>query len=90
MRAQLLTTPRPTDLLETVRHLELMQADTTTVVAPSADLVAWTRLGSEYRLGDLDKAFAAGVLVELQGRLRPAADIALFRTEMAVWPGLGQ
>jgi len=90
VRAQLLTTPRPTDLLETVRHLELMQADTTTVVAPSADLVAWTRLGSEYRLGDLDKAFAAGVLVELQGRLRPAADIALFRAEMAVWPGRGQ
>jgi uncharacterized protein len=90
VRAQLLTTPRPTDLLETVRHLELMQADTTAVVAPSADIVAWTRLGSEYRLGDLDKAFAAGTLVELQGMLRPAADIALFRAEMAVWPGPGE
>jgi len=88
--AQLLTPPRPTDLLETVRHLELMQADTTAVVARSADLVAWTRLGSEYRIGDLDMAFTTGTLVELQGMLRPAADLALYRAEMAVWPGHGE
>lgn len=90
VRAQLLTAERATDLFEMVRHLELLQADTTGVVAPSADLVAWTRLGSQYRLGDLDKAFAAGTLVELQGMLRPAADLALFRAEMAVWPGPGK
>ena len=39
VRAQLLDAGRPTDLLETVRHLTLLQIDPTAAVAPSADLV---------------------------------------------------
>lgn len=89
-RAQLLAEPRPIDLLAMVRHLGLLQNDPTTAVAPSAELVAWSRLGTAYRLGELDHAVAAGQLVELRSMLRPAEDIALFRAEMAAWPGVGE
>jgi uncharacterized protein len=46
VRAQLLDHPRPTDLLDTVRRLTFLQIDPVAAVAPSADLVAWSRLGS--------------------------------------------
>lgn len=87
MRAQLLCQPQPTDLLDVVHHLTLLQADPTAAVAPNAELVAWSRLGPGYRFGELAAQVDAGALIELQGRLRPVADIALFRAEMAVWPG---
>ncbi|NYD41693.1 DNA glycosylase AlkZ-like family protein [Nocardioides panaciterrulae] len=90
VRAQLLTADRPTDLLELVEHLTILQLDQTNAVAPSADLVAWSRLGSAFRPADLEDALAEGRLVELDGRARPAGDIALFRAEMAAWPGVGE
>ena len=90
VRAQLLTADRPTDLLAVVRRLTLMQNDPTAAVAPSAEVVAWSRLGSSYRLGELAECEAAGRLVELGGMLRPAEDIALYTAEMAVWPGPGR
>src|ERR687887_428582 len=49
VRAQLLDARRPTDLVEVVRQLTLLQIDPTAAIAPSADLVAWSRLGSSYR-----------------------------------------
>jgi uncharacterized protein YcaQ len=87
VRAQLLDEPRPTDLLEVVRRLGAVQVDLTTAVAPSADLVCWSRLGSGYVLGDLDELFQQRTVVELRGFLRPAEDMALYRAEMAQWPG---
>ena len=87
MRAQLLTLPRPTDLLETVRHLTLVQLEPTRPVAPSADLVLWSRLGATYDVRDLRDALDEQRLVELDGLARPADDIALFRAEMDAWPG---
>lgn len=89
VRAQLLALPRPADQLDTVRHLTLVQVEPTAAVAPSAQVVMWSRLGSAYRPADLAAAVAAGSLVELQQRLRPAEDIALYRAEMAAWPGTG-
>ena len=89
VRAQLLTEPRPTDLLDVARHLTVLQADPTAAVAPSADLVLWSRLGSSYDPADLEAAWTHGTLIELHGMLRPAEDLALFRGEMAVWPGTG-
>ena len=90
VRAQLLTSERPSDLLALARHLTVLQYDVTRHVAPSADLVAWSRLGAEFRPGDLEAAVAAGSLVELDMMLRPAEDIALFTAEMAAWPGPGE
>jgi uncharacterized protein YcaQ len=48
VRAQLLTADRPTDLVELVRHLTVLQIDPTSAVAPNADLVTWSRLGYAY------------------------------------------
>ncbi len=90
VRAQLLDADRPTDLLETVRHLTLLQVEPTAAVAPSAHVVAWSRLGASYRTSALDELLADGSLVELHSMLRPAEDIALHRAEMAAWPGPGE
>jgi uncharacterized protein YcaQ len=87
VRAQLLDAPRPTDLLEVVRRLAAVQVDLTAAVAPSADLVCWSRLGGAYALGDLDERFQERTVVELRGFLRPAEDISLYGAEMAQWPG---
>jgi uncharacterized protein len=89
VRAQLLDARRPTELLDVVRHLTLLQADQTAAVAPSADLVAWSRLGSSYSPRDLATALADRTLVELHGLVRPAEDLALYTAEMAEWPGSG-
>jgi uncharacterized protein YcaQ len=88
--AQLLGADRPTDLMDAVDHLTLLQSEPTAAVAPSAEVVAWSRLGPAYRLGGVDRALADGRLVELHQMLRPAADIALYRAEMAAWPGTGE
>jgi uncharacterized protein len=85
VRAQLLAQPRPTDLLDTVRRLALLQADQTSAVAPSAQLVLWSRLGSAFEQEDLQDAVDEQRLVELNGMLRPAEDITLYRAEMERW-----
>jgi uncharacterized protein len=87
VRAQLLDSQRPTDLLEMVRHLTLLQLDPTAAIAPNADLVAWSRLGSSYSPRDLTTALENRTLIELLALIRPAEDVALFRAEMAEWPG---
>lgn len=87
VRAQLLAADRPTGLLEVVRHLTILQLDPTAAVAPSADLVAWSRLGSLYSPAELAAALDERVLVEYQAMIRPAADMALYRAEMAQWAG---
>ena len=89
MQAQLLTAERPSDLVETVRQLSLLQLDPTSAVAPSAELVVWSRLGSTYSPRELWDAVDELRLIELRGTLRVADDLALYRAEMAEWPGTG-
>jgi uncharacterized protein YcaQ len=86
VRAQLLTAERPPDLLTAVRRLTVLQLDPVSAVAPSADLVAWSRLGAGYRPEDLRAAVGSRDLIELQAFLRPAEDFAAYRAEMAAWP----
>jgi uncharacterized protein len=70
---------RPTDLLEVVQRLTLLQLDPTSAIAPSADLVAWSRLGSEYRPADLKKALEQDrTLFELDALVRPMSDVGLY------------
>ena len=57
VRAQMLDASRPTDLLEVVKQLTLLQIDPTAAIAPSADLVAWSRLGSSYEPARLKQAW---------------------------------
>jgi uncharacterized protein len=85
VRAQLLDSPRPTELVEVVRRLTLLQIDPTAVIAPSADLVAWSRLGSSYSPAQLDTALADRTLLELRAMIRPSDDLALYRADMASW-----
>jgi uncharacterized protein YcaQ len=89
VRAQLLAQPRPTDVLEVVEHLTLLQLDPTKVVAPSAHLVLWSRIGSSYDRGDLDDALTAGELVEIGGMATPLSQVPLHRAVMSGWPGAG-
>jgi len=90
VRAQVLTKERPSGLLETVRQLSLLQLDPISVVAPSADLVVWSRLGSAYSPQELRDAVNERTLIELRATLRPAEDLALYRAKMAEWPGTGE
>jgi uncharacterized protein YcaQ len=89
IRAQLLDSSRPAGLLDVVRQLTLLQSDSTAAIAPNADLVAWSRLGSSYSPAELSDAIQGRALIELRGMIRPAEDVALYRAEMAQWPGSG-
>ena len=78
MRAQLLDARRPTDLVELVRHLTLLQIDPTAAIAPSADLVAWSRLGSTYGPDDLKHALEQDrTLFERDALVRPMSDLGV-------------
>ncbi|MFJ6569001.1 DNA glycosylase AlkZ-like family protein [Streptomyces sp. NPDC091292] len=89
IRAQLLDGARPAGLADAVRRLTLLQIDPTAAVAPNADLVAWSRLGSSYAPSDLTAALENRTLLELRAMIRPGEDIGLYRAEMAQWAGDG-
>lgn len=74
VRAQLLAEPRPKKLLDVVRHLTLVQLDPTAAIAPSADLVLWSRLGPSYRPEQLTRALAERKLFEADALVRPMED----------------
>jgi uncharacterized protein YcaQ len=79
VKAQLLDAPRPTDLLEVVRRLTFLQIDPTAAIAPSADLVAWSRLGSAYLPEQLTQALEEDrTLFELNAFVRPMSDVGLY------------
>jgi uncharacterized protein YcaQ len=87
IRAQLLDANRPTDLVQTVRQLTLLQIDPTAAIAPNADLVAWSRLGPAYRPADLVRALEQErTLFEIDALIRPIEDLVLLRADMAAWP----
>ena len=87
VRAQMLDARRPTDLLAVVRQLTLLQIDPTAAIAPSADLVAWSRLGSAYEPAELSRALEQDrVLFELDAMVRPMSDLGLYLAGAADWP----
>jgi uncharacterized protein YcaQ len=87
VRAQLLDARRPTDLVELVTHLTFLQIDPTAAIAPAADLVAWSRLGFEYRPEQLRQALEEDrTLFEHNALVRPMADAALVLAEASEWP----
>jgi len=85
--AQWLGADRPPGLLELVERLTFLQLDPTAAIAPSADLVAWSRLGPSYEPEQLRRALEDDrTLFELNALVRPMGDLRLFRAGMAVWP----
>ena len=96
VRAQLLDAERPVDLLTMVERLTMVQLDPTAAVAPSADLVAWSRLGNTYDPADMQQALERDrTLFEHRGQpvviepvivmVRPMADLGLHLADMAAW-----
>ena len=87
VRAQLLDAPRPTELLTVVQRLTLLQIDPTAAIAPSADLVAWSRLGSAYQPAHLQQALEQDrTLFEHNALVRPMSDLGLYLAGAADWP----
>src|SRR5436189_808875 len=83
----MLDAPRPTDLVDVVQRLTLLQIDPTAAVAPSADLVAWSRLGSSYRPEQLKHALEQDrTLFELDALVRPTTDLGLYLAGAADFP----
>jgi hypothetical protein len=90
VRAQLLDDHRPTDVVDVVEHLGLLQLDPTAAIAPAADLVLWTRLGSAYHPADLRDLLDQQVLLEVRGMVRTPGYLSLLRADMQAWPGVGR
>jgi uncharacterized protein len=89
--AQLLAADRPTELVAMVEHLTFLQIDPTAAIAPSADLVAWSRLGPAYRPEDLTRALEEDrTLFELNAMIRPASDLPIYLASMASPRGGGE
>lgn len=87
VRAQLLDAPRPTDLVATVEQLTLLQIDPTAAVAPSADLVAWSRLGPAYQPEQLKHAVEQDrTLFEFNALIRPMTDVGLYLADPDLHP----
>jgi uncharacterized protein len=97
VRAQLLDAKRPKDLLTVVDRLAFLQLDPTAAVAPSADLVAWSRMGDAYKPALLQQALERDrTLFEHRGQevetepvvamVRPMANLGLYLADMAAWP----
>ena len=93
IRAQWLDVSRPANLLTLVERLTLLQLDPTAVVAPNADLVAWSRLGHEYRPEQLRLALEhERTMFEHRAQdneitpsivmVRPASHLGLYMAEM--------
>src|SRR5262245_51838995 len=94
IRAQLLTADRPDGLLSVVERLTFLQLDPTAAIAPAADLVAWSRLGSGYSPDDLQQALERDrtlfehhaqptVMEPVLAMVRPMADLGLYLADMA-------
>ena len=96
VRAQMLDADRPKDLGTIVERLTLLQLDPTAAIAPSADLVAWSRLGDSYRPEHLRVALEVDrTLFEHRAQpletepaiamVRPMVDLPLYLADMATW-----
>jgi hypothetical protein len=87
IRAQLLDACRPIDLVDVVTHLTFLQIDPTAVIAPAADLVAWSRLGPAYDPAQLRQALEHDrTLFEQDALVRPMSDVGLHLAGAADFP----
>src|SRR3954451_10969286 len=86
LRASLLEAHRPTDLLTVVEELTALPVEPTAAIAPSYDLVPWSRLGSAYEPADLADLLEDRQVYDDGDGIRPMADLPLHLAEMAAWP----
>ncbi|MGO4299496.1 DNA glycosylase AlkZ-like family protein [Leifsonia sp. RAF41] len=100
VRAQRLDSAHSPALVPLVEHLTFLQLDPTAAIAPSADLIAFARLGSAYRPEQLQQAVERDrTLYELKAQddpvqppfamVRPVSDLALNLDRMRTGPIAG-
>jgi len=91
VRAQLLTVPGPAGVVETVDALTVVNIEPTAAIAPSADLILWSRLGWPYQPADLVRLVEEDRAVfEWGGFYRVMTDLALLVPEMRRRPQSAQ
>jgi len=82
----LLSEPRPTDLVATVRWLGGLQIDPTAVVARAEQMVLWSRLGS-YDAGELKRHLeGTGELFEYRAFILATDQLPMYRGVMEASP----
>lgn len=97
VRAQRLDAVRPEGLVPLVEHLTFLQLDPTAAIAPSAELIAFTRLGPSFAPGDVQAAIEdARLLYEMKAMddprqppfamVRAVSDLGLHLDRMSRWP----
>jgi uncharacterized protein YcaQ len=80
---QLLSAPRPTTIDAVVHGLGEVQMDPTSAVARTEHLVLWSRLGSRFRVADLERMlWQDRSLFEYRAHIVPTADFDVHREEM--------
>lgn len=83
VRAQLLDARRPASVAEVIDELTVLNIDPTNAIAPSEDLILWTRLGNGYEPAQLKEAVEVErVAFEYDGMYRAIADLPLYRAFM--------
>jgi hypothetical protein len=91
LHGQLLTADRPAGVVETIDALTVVNIEPTAAVAPSADLILWSRLGWPYQPADLVRLFEEDRAVfEWGGFYRAMTDLALLIPEMRRRPESAQ
>jgi uncharacterized protein YcaQ len=84
---QLLDAPRRHSIVDTVRALGEVQMDPTSAVARTEHLVLWSRLGSRFRIADLERLlWAERELFEYWAHILPTSDLAIHRISMRRYP----
>ncbi len=91
LSGQLLAAERPAGIVETVDALTVVNIEPTAAIAPSADLILWSRLGWPYQPADLVRLFEEDRAVfEWGGFYRAMTDLALLIPEMRRRPESAQ
>ena len=84
---QLLDAPRRTDIVPTVEALGEVQMDPTSAVARTEHLVLWSRLGSRFRVAELERLlWEERALFEYWAHILPTSDLAMHRVSMRRYP----
>lgn len=87
VRAQLLDADRAGGVVEVARQLGGVKIDPTAVIAPAEHTILWSRLGSGYEPGQLQRAFEGDrQLFEFDGHYLPMDMLPLLRPGMRSWP----
>ena len=91
LRGQLLTAERPAGIVETIDALTVVNIEPTAAIAPSADLILWSRLGWPYQSADLSRLLEEDRAVfEWGGFYRAMTDLALLIPEIRRRPESAQ